>query len=275
MAIKTRRPITPGTRERIDISYDDITCTTPERSLTRVLHKHAGRDFTGRIRVRHQGGGNKRKYRLIDFKRDKDSITATVKTIEYDPNRNCRISLVEYDDKELRYILTPLGLSVGDRIESGADADITLGNCLPIKNIPEGTTVHNVEMVPQKGGQLARSAGYFAVVSSKEGRFATLKLPSGEERLISIECRATIGQVGNLDVKNISLGKAGRSRHRGIRPSVRGIAMNPCDHPHGGGEGRSPIGRPGPVSPTGKPTLGFKTRGKRKASSKYILVRRK
>ncbi len=275
MAIKTRRPITPGTRERIDISYDDITCTTPERSLTRVLHKHAGRDFTGRIRVRHQGGGNKRKYRLIDFKRDKDSITATVKTIEYDPNRNCRISLVEYDDKELRYILTPLGLSVGDRIESGADADITLGNCLPIKNIPEGTTVHNVEMVPQKGGQLARSAGSFAVVSSKEGRFATLKLPSGEERLISIECRATIGQVGNLDVKNISLGKAGRSRHRGIRPSVRGIAMNPCDHPHGGGEGRSPIGRPGPVSPTGKPTLGFKTRGKRKASSKYILVRRK
>ena len=275
MAIKTRRPVTPGTRERIDLSYDDITCTTPERSLTRVLHKHAGRDFTGRIRVRHQGGGNKRKYRLIDFKRDKDNMTATVKTIEYDPNRNCRISLVEYADKELRYILTPLGLSVGDRIESGPDADITLGNCLPIKNIPEGTTVHNVEMVPQKGGQLARSAGSFAVISSKEGRFATLKLPSGEERLISIECRATIGQVGNLDVKNVSLGKAGRSRHRGIRPSVRGIAMNPCDHPHGGGEGRSPVGRPGPVSPTGKPTLGFKTRGKRKASSKYILVRRK
>ena len=275
MPVKARRPITPGTRERIDLCYDDITCTTPERSLTRVLHKHSGRDFTGRIRVRHQGGGNKRKYRLIDFKRTKDGMAATVKTIEYDPNRNCGISLVEYGDKELRYILSPLGLMVGDKIESGPEADITLGNCLPIRNIPEGTTVHNVELVPQKGGQIARSAGSFAVISSKEGRFATLKLPSGEERLISIECRATIGQIGNLDVKNISLGKAGRNRHRGIRPSVRGIAMNPCDHPHGGGEGRSPVGRPGPVSPTGKPTLGFKTRGKRKASSKYILVRRK
>lgn len=275
MPVKARRPITPGTRERIDLSYDDITCTTPEKSLTRVHHKHAGRDFTGRIRVRHQGGGNKTKYRIIDFKRNKDDITAKVKTVEYDPSRNCRICLVEYADKELRYILTPLGMTVGDEIESGPDAEIKVGNTLPIKNIPEGTTVHNVELVSEKGGQLARSAGSFATISSKEGKFATVKLPSGEERLISIECRATIGQVGNLDIKNVSLGKAGRNRHRGIRPSVRGIAMNPCDHPHGGGEGRSPIGRPGPVSPTGKPTLGFKTRRRRKASSKYILVRRK
>jgi len=275
MTLKQFNPRTPGTRERIDVLFDDITKKTPEKSLLAPLPGKGGRDTNGRVSVRHQGGGSKRKYRLVDFKRDKDGIVANVEAIEYDPNRNARIALLKYNDNELRYIICPLGLKVGDKIVSGEDADIKIGNSLPLKNIPVGTTVHNVELVRGRGGQMARSAGGFVVLVAKEGGYATLKLPSGEERLVDVHCKATIGQVGNLDAKNISLGKAGRSRHRGIRPSVRGIAMNPCDHPHGGGEGRSPIGRPGPVTPWGQPTLGYKTRKPRKPSDRFILTRRK
>lgn len=275
MTLKQFNPRTPGTRERIDVLFDDITKKTPEKSLLAPLPGKGGRDTNGRVSVRHQGGGSKRKYRLVDFKRDKDGIVANVEAIEYDPNRNARIALLKYSDNELRYIICPLGLKVGDKIVSGEDADIKIGNSLPLKNIPVGTTVHNVELVRGRGGQMARSAGGFVVLVAKEGAYATLKLPSGEERLVDVHCKATIGQVGNLDAKNISLGKAGRSRHRGIRPSVRGIAMNPCDHPHGGGEGRSPIGRPGPVTPWGQPTLGYKTRKPRKPSDRFILTRRK
>ncbi len=275
MALKTFRPFTPGTRTRIDVLFEDKTTNKPEKSLLVTLKKHGGRDSSGRVSVRHKGGGNKIKYRIIDFKRDKLDMPGTVASIEYDPCRNARISLVKYSDGDKRYILTPLGLKAGDTVISSEDADIKPGNSLMLKNIPVGTTVHNVEMTPGKGGQLARSAGSSIVLIAKEGSMATIKLPSGEERLIPITCRATIGQVGNLDAKNISYGKAGRKRHLGIRPSVRGIAMNPCDHPHGGGEGRAPVGRPGPVTPWGKPTLGFKTRKPRKASDRLILTRRK
>jgi len=275
MTLKQFNPRTPGTRERIDVLFDDITKKKPEKSLLAPLPGKGGRDTNGRVSVRHQGGGSKRRYRLVDFKRDKDGVVANVEAIEYDPNRNARIALLKYSDNELRYIICPLGLKVGDKIVSGEDADIKIGNSLPLKNIPVGTTVHNVELVRGRGGQMARSAGGFVVLVAKEGGYATLKLPSGEERLVDVHCKATIGQVGNLDAKNISLGKAGRSRHRGIRPSVRGIAMNPCDHPHGGGEGRSPIGRPGPVTPWGQPTLGYKTRKPRKPSDRFILTRRK
>lgn len=275
MTLKQFRPYTPGTRQRIDVLFDDVTKKTPEKSLLAPLPRTGGRDSKGRITSRHIGGGSKRKYRIIDFKRDKDNIPAVVESVEYDPNRNARIALLKYQDSELKYIISPLGLSVGDKLMSGPEADIKIGNALPLKNIPVGTTVHNVELKHGRGGQMARSAGGFVVLVAKDKGFATLKLPSGEERLVDDRCRATVGQVGNLDAKNISLGKAGRNRHRGIRPSVRGIAMNPCDHPHGGGEGRSPIGRPGPVTPWGQPTLGYKTRKPRRQSDKFILVRRK
>lgn len=275
MALKQFNPRTPGTRQRIDIVFDDITASKPERSLLAKLKKTGGRDSQGRVSSRHRGGGSRQKYRIIDFKRNKDNINAKVATVEYDPVRNARIALLNYEDGEKRYIIAPLGIKVGEVIVSGEEVDIKDGNSMPLKSIPVGTTIHNVELKRGRGGQLARAAGGMAVLTAKEGRFATIKLPSGEERLVDIECRATIGQVGNLDQKNISLGKAGRSRHRGIRPSVRGIAMNPCDHPHGGGEGRAPIGRPGPVTPWGQPTLGYKTRKKRRLSDRFILVRRK
>lgn len=274
MAIKVRNPRTPGTRGRIDLVLDDITASKPEKSLLAPLKKKSGRGAMGRISVRHRGGGNKIKYRIIDFKRDKVNMAAQVLTVEYDPNRNARISLVKYSDNEKRYIITPLGLKVGDEIISGNDSDIKIGNALPLRMIPVGSVIHNVELTQGRGGQIARSAGSFVILSAKEGNFATVKLPSGEERLLNIECMATIGQVSNLDAKNIAYGKAGRKRHLGIRPTVRGIAMNPCDHPHGGGEGRSPIGRPGPVTPWGKPTLGHKTRHKRKYSNRFVLTRR-
>jgi len=275
MTVKARNPITPGQRERIDLVNDDLTTSTPEKSLLRPLLRCAGRDAKGRISVRHKGGGNKIKYRIIDFKRNKDNMPAVVKSVEYDPNRNCRISLVEYTDGDRKYILTPLGMKVGDEIMSGDEVDIKVGNTLPLKNIPVGSTIHNIELIRGKGGQIARSAGAMAVINAKEGDYAILKFPSGEERLVSVECRATLGQIGNLDAQNVNLGKAGRMRHLGIKPRNRGIAMNPCDHPHGGGEGRSPVGRPGPVTPWGQPTLGFKTRKKRKISDRFILTRRK
>lgn len=274
MALIIRKPRTAGLRGRIDISYDDITTSSPEKSLLQPLHRKAGRGAGGRISVRHRGGGNKIKYRIIDFKRDKTDMPAKVLTIEYDPNRNARISLVKYQDGEKRYILAPLGLKVGDEIMSGDEAEIKVGNSLPIGFIPIGSMIHNVELTVGRGGQMARSAGSFVVLAAKEGDFGTIKLPSGEERLINIKCRATLGQVSNLDAKNVNYGKAGRMRHLGIRPAVRGIAMNPCDHPHGGGEGRSPVGKPGPVTPWGQPTLGYKTRHKRKYSNRFILTRR-
>lgn len=275
MALKTFNPRSPGTRERIDIVFDEITSSIPEKSLLVTLKKNGGRDFRGRISMRHRGGGHKQKYRIIDFKRTKDDMVAVVESIQYDPNRNARIALIKYEDGVLNYIISPLGLKVGDKISSGNDVDIKIGNAMPLKVIPVGSVIHNVELKRGKGAQLARSAGGFAVLTAKEGSFVTVRLPSGEERLIDSECRATMGQIGNLDAKNVSLGKAGRTRHRGIRPSVRGIAMNPCDHPHGGGEGRSPIGMPGPVTPWGQPTLGYKTRKSRKLSSRFILTRRK
>ena len=246
----------------------------PERSLTEVLKKHAGRNSYGRITVRHQGGGNKRKYRIIDFKRNKTDMFATVQRIEYDPNRSAYIALVEYEDGERRYILAPLGLSAGDKVLSSATADIKPGNTLPISAIPVGTVIHNIELYPGKGAQLVRSAGVAAQLMAKESNMAQVKLPSGEYRYIRMECKATIGQVGNIDSANISIGKAGRKRHMGWRPTVRGSVMNPCDHPHGGGEGKSPIGRSSPVTPWGKPTLGYKTRKTKNKTDKFIVKRR-
>jgi large subunit ribosomal protein L2 len=275
MALKIFRPRTPGTRTRIDVVLDDITTDKPEKSLLAVLKKTGGRDNRGRISSRFIGGGNKKKYRIIDFKRNKLNAPAKVLTVEYDPNRNARISLLQYEDGEKCYILCPIGMNVGDTVMSSEEADIKPGNCLPLKSMPVGTTIHNVELVRGKGGQMGRSAGAAMVLVAKEGKHATVRLPSGEERLVDIECKATVGQVGNLDAKNRSYGKAGKVRHLGRMPHNRGIAMNPCDHPHGGGEGRSPIGRPGPVTPWGKPTLGYKTRHARKRSSKFILTRRK
>ena len=275
MAIKKFKPTTPGRRGMSVLVYDEITKKEPERSLVEILPNKAGRNMQGRLTSRHRGGGHKRKYRIIDFKRDKDGIPAKVAAIEYDPNRTANIALLHYADGEKRYILAPYGLKVGDLVESGENADIKVGNALPLSKIPVGTMVHNIELVPGKGGQMARSAGAAAQLMAREGGFATLRLPSGEMRMVHEECRATIGQVGNLDHENVVIGKAGRSRWMNRRPHVRGVVMNPIDHPHGGGEGKSPIGMPSPVTPWGKPTLGYKTRKKNKASNKYIVKRRK
>ena len=246
----------------------------PERSLIEVRKKNSGRNSYGRITVRHKGGGNRRKYRIIDFRRDKLDMTATVLRLEYDPNRSAFIALVQYEDGEKRYILAPVGINAGDTVVSSADADIKPGNCLPLENIPVGTVIHNIELYPGRGAQFVRAAGVAAQLMAKEGGMATIRMPSGEMRKVRIDCRATIGQVGNIDHSNVSIGKAGRKRHMGIRPTVRGSVMNPCDHPHGGGEGKSPIGRPGPVTPWGKPTLGYKTRKTKNRTNKYIVKRR-
>lgn len=274
MAIKKYKPTSPARRFMSVSTFEEITSTTPERSLLGKISKNGGRNNVGRLTVRHHGGGNTRKYRIIDFKRDKDGIPAKVATIEYDPNRSANIALLHYADGEKRYILAPLGLNVGDTVVSGEHADIKTGNALPINSIPVGTLLHNVELFPGKGAQMVRTAGAAAQLMAKENGFAQIRLPSGEVRMVRLDCKATIGQVGNLDYENISLGKAGRKRHMGIRPTVRGVVMNPCDHPHGGGEGKSPIGRPGPVTPWGKPTLGYKTRVKKNKSNKYIVKRR-
>ena len=274
MGIKKYKPTTPGLRGMTVSTFEEITESTPEKSLTYTLKKNAGRNNRGCITVRHQGGGTRRKYRVIDFKRNKDDIPATVKTIEYDPNRTANIALVCYADGEKRYIIAPNGLKVGDVLYSGAAADIKTGNTLPLANIPVGTIVHCIEMKPGKGAQLCRAAGGGAQLMAKEGAYAQVRLPSGEVRKIAMNCRATIGEVGNIDHELISIGKAGRKRHMGIRPTVRGSVMNPNDHPHGGGEGKAPVGRPGPVTPWGKPALGYKTRKKNKASNQYIVKRR-
>lgn len=275
MTIRQKNPTSPGTRFQIADDYSDITKNYPEKKLLAPLHQKSGRDWRGFVSMRHRGGGNKKHYRLIDFKRTKDNVAAKVIGIEYDPNRNCRIALIEYEDKERSYILAPLGLEPGQTVMSGADVEIRLGNTLPLSAIPIGTTVHNVEMQPGRGGQLARSAGAGLVLLAKEAGYATVKMPSGEQRMILVACRATVGQVGNLDAKNIILGKAGKKRHLGRRPEVRGVVMNPCDHPLGGGEGKSGIGRQQPVSPWGKPALGKKTRKMRLHSTRFILTRRK
>ena len=275
MAIRKYNPTSPARRFMTVSTFEEITTNVPEKSLLEPIKKNAGRNSYGRITVRHRGGGERRKYRIIDFKRNKDNMPATVLTIEYDPNRSANIALVQYEDGEKRYILAPLGLKVGTKIESGANADIKVGNALQIKDIPLGTLIHNIELVPGKGGQLVRSAGNAAQLMAKEDKFSQVRLPSGEVRMIRMDCKATIGQVGNIDHENISIGKAGRKRHMGIRPTVRGVVMNPNDHPHGGGEGKSPIGRPSPVTPWGKPALGLKTRSKKKASNKYIVKTRK
>ena len=274
MAIKKFKPTTPSRRHMTVVISEEITKFSPEKSLLTSLKKHAGRNSQGKITVRHKGGGEKRKYRIIDFKRNKDGVPGKVASIEYDPNRTANIALIHYLDGEKRYILAPEGLKVGDKIESGENADIVIGNALKLKDIPVGTNVHNIELKPGKGGQLVRSAGSEAQLMGKEGRFAQLRLPSGEFRLIHLECRATVGQVGNLSHELITIGKAGRSRHMGKRPHVRGSAMNPVDHPHGGGEGRTPVGRPAPSTPWGKPALGLKTRKKNKKSNKFIVRRR-
>lgn len=274
MGIKKYNPTTPGRRGMMVSTFEEITKTTPEKSLTVTLKKHSGRNSRGKITVRHKGGGYRKKYRIIDFKRNKDGIAGNVAAIEYDPNRTANIALIVYADGEKRYIIAPEGLEVGNVIYSGPDADIQVGNALPLANIPVGTVIHNIEMKPGKGGQLVRSAGNGAQLMAKEGKFALLRLPSGEVKKVRLECRATIGEVGNEDHQNIDIGKAGRKRHMGIRPTVRGSVMNPNDHPHGGGEGKAPIGRTGPVTPWGKPALGLKTRKKKKDSDKYIVKRR-
>ncbi|MDU2373511.1 MAG: 50S ribosomal protein L2 [Peptoniphilus harei] len=274
MAIKGFKPTTPARRKMTVASFEEITKTTPEKSLLTTINKTAGRNTHGRITSRHRGGGVKRKYRIIDLKRDKDNIPARVAAIEYDPYRTAYIALLNYADGEKRYIIQPNGLKVGDIVESGSDADIKVGNTLMLADIPVGTTVHNVEMTPGRGGQIARSAGSSAQLMAKEGKYAQLRLPSGEFRLISQRCKATIGQVGNISHELITLGKAGKSRYLGRRPHVRGSAMNPVDHPHGGGEGRTPIGRPSPMTPWGKKALGLKTRKKSKKSDMYIVRRR-
>lgn len=274
MPIINYKPTTAGRRNMSVSDYSALSKVEPEKSLLVPLHKKAGRNSQGKITVRHRGGGNRRKYRIIDFKRNKYGMKATVLSIEYDPNRTSHIALVEYEDGERRYIIAPLGLKTGDTVVSGEDADIVAGNALPLSRIPVGTFVHNVEMHPGKGGQLARAAGNMAQLMAKEGAYALLRLPSGELRNVPQECIATVGQVGNIDHENVKIGKAGRKRNMGIRPTVRGSAMNPVDHPHGGGEGKSPIGMPTPVTPWGKPTLGYKTRAKRNRSDKFIVKRR-
>ncbi|MCT8976507.1 50S ribosomal protein L2 [Clostridium sp. CX1] len=274
MAVKGFNPTTPSRRQMTMSTFEEITTNVPEKSLLVSKKRTGGRNANGKITVRHIGGGAKQKYRIIDFKRNKDSIPAKVSTIEYDPNRSAYIALVVYADGEKRYIIAPVGLKVGDVIVSGADADIKVGNCLPIKNIPVGTIIHNVELSAGKGGQLVRAAGSSAQLMAKDGNYATLRLPSGEMRYVRIECRATIGTVSNLTHEIINIGKAGRKRHMGVRPTVRGSVMNPNDHPHGGGEGKSPIGHPGPLTPWGKPALGYKTRKHKKYSDRFIIKRR-
>lgn len=274
MAIRVYKPTSSARRFMSVLTFEEITKKTPEKSLTEYLKKNAGRNKQGKITVRHQGGGNKVKYRIIDFKRDKKDVPAKVAAIEYDPNRSAFIALLNYADGEKRYILAPLDLKVGDTVVAGETADIKPGNALPLANIPVGTVIHNVELYPGKGAQLARAAGNMAQLMAKEGKYGMIRLPSGELRNVQLNCMATIGQVGNIDHENVNIGKAGRTRHMGIRPTVRGSVMNPCDHPHGGGEGRAPIGRPGPVTPWGKPALGYKTRDKHKASDKFIVKRR-
>ena len=274
MAIKKFKPTSPALRQMTVLVSDEITTNQPEKSLLVSLKKNSGRNAHGKITVRHRGGGNRRKYRIIDFKRNKDGIPAKVATVEYDPNRTANIALLNYADGEKRYILAPVGIKVGDTLMSGPQADIKPGNALALKNMPVGTVIHNIELKPGKGAQLVRSAGVSAQLMAKEGTKALLRLPSGEMRYVSIECKATIGQVGNIEHGNVVIGKAGRKRHMGIRPTVRGSVMNPCDHPHGGGEGRTSIGRPSPVTPWGKPALGYKTRKKNKASDKLIVSRR-
>ncbi|MCI9457529.1 MAG: 50S ribosomal protein L2 [Oscillospiraceae bacterium] len=273
MAIKSYKPTSAARRQMTVTDYSELSKVAPEKSLLQSLKKTAGRNNTGRITVRHHGGGNRNKYRIIDFKRDR-AEDAKVLTLEYDPNRSAHIALVQYADGEKRYIIAPVGLKVGDTIQTGVHADIKPGNTLPLANIPVGTFVHNIELYPGKGAQLARAAGIMAQVMAKENGYALIRLPSGELRNVSMNCKATIGQVGNIDHENVSLGKAGRTRHMGIRPTVRGSVMNPNDHPHGGGEGKSPIGRPGPVTPWGKPALGYKTRKKHHSSDKFIVKRR-
>ena len=274
MGIKQFKPTTPSRRGMTVSTFEEITKTKPEKSLTTSLKKHAGRNSYGRITVRHQGGGSRRKYRIIDFKRRKDDVPATVIAIEYDPNRTANIALIEYEDGEKAYILAPIGLKVNDKVMSGEKADIKPGNALPISCIPVGTMIHCIELKPGKGAQMVRSAGNAAQLMAREDKYAHVRLPSGEMRLVRVDCKATIGQVGNTDHENIKLGKAGKSRWLGKRPEVRGSVMNPNDHPHGGGEGKSPVGRPGPVTPWGKPALGYKTRNKKKASNKFIVKRR-
>ncbi|MEG2934913.1 MAG: 50S ribosomal protein L2 [Clostridium sp.] len=275
MAIRSFKPTTPSRRQMTVSTFEEITTNVPEKSLLVSLTKSGGRNATGRITVRHRGGGAKRKYRIIDFKRNKDGIPAKVATIEYDPNRSAYIALVVYADGEKRYIIAPSGLKVGDTVVSGSQSDIKPGNCLPLLNMPVGTTIHNIELIAGKGGQMVRSAGASAQLMAKEGNYALLRLPSGELRKVRIECRATVGTVSNTTHGIVNIGKAGRTRHLGFRPHVRGSVMNPNDHPHGGGEGKAPIGRPGPVTPWGKPTLGYKTRKNKKYSDRLIVKRRK
>jgi len=274
MGVKRYRPITPSQRQMTVSDFAEVTKSTPEKSLTVHLKKHSGRNGQGKITVRHRGGGAKIKYRIIDFKRNKDGVPARVAAIEYDPNRTAYIALLFYADGEKRYIIAPHGLKVGDKLMSGTEAEVRIGNSLPMKSIPVGTEIHNIEMKPGAGGQLVRSAGNVAQLMAKEDKYATVRLPSGEMRMVPVNCRATIGQIGNLDNELINIGKAGKKRHMGIRPTVRGSVMNPNDHPHGGGEGRSPIGRPAPSTPWGKPALGYKTRKKNKQSNKYIVRKR-
>ncbi|HOF94013.1 MAG TPA: 50S ribosomal protein L2 [Clostridia bacterium] len=274
MSIRKINPTTPGQRFMTVSSFEEITCTEPEKSLLSEIRRTGGRNKHGRITVRHRGGGAKRRYRIIDFKRNKDGVPAKVASIEYDPNRSANIALLNYLDGEKRYIIAPLGLNVGDTLLSGEGADIKVGNALEIRSIPVGTMIHCIELKPGKGAQLVRSAGNAAQLMAKEGSYAQVRLPSGEVRLVPMVAKATIGQVGNVDHENIKLGKAGRTRHKGFRPAVRGSAMNPCDHPHGGGEGKSPIGKPGPVTPWGKPALGHKTRSRKNPNNKFIVRRR-
>ena len=274
MGIKTYNPYTPSRRQMSGYDFKEITTSTPEKSLTVSLKKNAGRNAQCKITVRHHGGGSRRKYRIIDFKRNKDGIPATVKTIEYDPNRTANIALVCYADGEKRYILAPVGLKVGQTIMNGETAEVRVGNCMELKDMPVGTQIHNIEMYPGHGGQLVRAAGVSAQLMAKEGKYAIIRMPSGEMRMVPIICRASIGQVGNTEHNLVNIGKAGRKRHMGIRPTVRGSVMNPNDHPHGGGEGRAPVGRPGPCTPWGKPALGYKTRKKNKQSNKMIIRRR-
>ena len=274
MAIKSYKPTSPSRRQMTVTDYSVLSKEGPEKSLLEPLKKTSGRNSYGRITVRHRGGGNRRKYRIIDFKRDKEAMNATVLTLEYDPNRSAFIALVEYEDGEKRYIIAPNGLKVGDKVRAGADADIKPGNALKLEDIPVGTFIHAIELYPGKGAQLVRSAGNMAQLMGKENGFALIRLPSGEMRKVALNCKASIGQVSNIDHENVNYGKAGRKRHMGWRPTVRGSVMNPCDHPHGGGEGKSPVGRPGPVTPWGKPALGYKTRKKHNRTDKYIVKRR-